>query len=78
LKTSPFDRYVSKHIVSSSDPRFKTLVFESKALLKEYENEEVNLNKKYYDLICKTSGYWASNQDKFVSDPLQFNEWDIR
>jgi len=52
-------------------------VFESLALHRKYEEEEVALNKKYYDIICRTSGIWASNQDKFVKDESQLNEWDM-
>jgi hypothetical protein len=64
--------------VFSSDKRFKTLVFESKVLHSQYEQEEIALNKKYYDLICQTSGIWASNQDRFVKDRSKLNEWDIQ
>jgi DNA topoisomerase VI subunit A len=53
-----------------------TLVFEDMAMYKAYIAEKKALEKKYYDMICKTSGYWAGNQNKFVKSIDELNEWD--
>ena len=43
---------------------------------KEYERKLLDLQLSYYHKEVMELGFYASNQDCYVSDPTEFNSWD--
>ncbi len=62
-----------RHTISSSDG---TSLHLTDAEYREYKREERELILKYYKLEVERRGYWASNQDRYVSSPELFNPYD--
>lgn len=63
-----------KHIICSSD--LGSLHFTDKQTYNDFNREIREVWKKYHDLEVEMNGIFAGNQDKFVSDPSELNEWD--
>lgn len=53
-----------------------TLVFPEKAIHDEYERKLKNLQMETYAIIREKHGIWAGNQDKFVPNPEDMNQFD--
>lgn len=66
-----------RYFVSSSTPR-RSLIFVTAEERDAYERDEAALIAKYRAAIREKYGIWASNQNKFVDDESDLNDWDSR
>jgi hypothetical protein len=62
--------------ISSSEG--EQLHFPDRLLYAEYKEAEKQLYIITYKKIREKYGVWATNQNKFVSEPSKLKEWDSR
>lgn len=63
--------------VNSSEPNM-SLVFPDNDLYEQYCHERRALHDKYKNLVRDKYGIWASNQNKFVKNVKELNDFDSR
>lgn len=76
MKLVTRDQFEPSYSVSSSDGY--SLQIPNKEIYEEYKRQEILFKLRIYKRIRDEYGIWASNQNKFVKNIEDLNEWDSR